>query len=76
MVEIRRAPRESAAMGSTGTSTRWPASMAALSARQYAGEWTGTKARWNLAVDAVEKAALLRLAAECPGTTVTYEPAV
>ncbi|MFG3499291.1 HNH endonuclease family protein [Streptomyces sp. NPDC047928] len=43
---------------------------------RYAAEWTGTKARWNLAVDPAEKAALLRLAAACPGTTVTYEPAM
>ncbi len=42
---------------------------------QYAAEWTATKLRWGLAVDPAEQDALLQLAAACPDTAVTYEPA-
>ncbi|MFH8701885.1 HNH endonuclease family protein [Streptomyces chartreusis] len=41
---------------------------------RYVGEWVGTKLRWGLAVDDVELAALEGAAADCPETTVTYEP--
>ncbi|KIF72828.1 hypothetical protein QR77_41720 [Streptomyces sp. 150FB] len=41
----------------------------------YAATWAGTKSRWGLAVDPVERQALLALAQECPTTTVVYEPA-
>ncbi|MDH6545218.1 hypothetical protein [Streptomyces sp. SPB4] len=37
--------------------------------------WVGTKLRWDLAVDANERQALLGLAEDCPTTTVVYEPA-
>ncbi|MEW2425993.1 HNH endonuclease family protein [Streptomyces nigra] len=43
---------------------------------RYVGEWVGTKLRWGLAVDDVEVIALQNLASECPGETVTYEPAL
>ncbi|WP_420710854.1 HNH endonuclease family protein [Streptomyces sp. NRRL S-118] len=42
---------------------------------RYATEWTATKLRWNLSIDAAERRALSGLAARCPGTVVTYEPA-
>ncbi|MFE5191707.1 HNH endonuclease family protein [Streptomyces sp. NPDC056628] len=42
---------------------------------RYAAEWVGTKLRWALAVDDTELAALQDAAADCPGQTVTYEPA-
>ncbi|MER5768974.1 HNH endonuclease family protein [Streptomyces sp. NPDC001985] len=42
---------------------------------RYLAEWTATKLRWNLTVDEAEQDRLFLLAAGCPGTTVTYEPA-
>ncbi|WP_131571712.1 HNH endonuclease family protein [Streptomyces sp. KM273126] len=42
---------------------------------RYASEWIATKLRWGLTTDTVEREALTQLADECPGTTVTYEPA-
>ncbi|WP_343245504.1 HNH endonuclease family protein [Streptomyces sp. VNUA24] len=42
---------------------------------RYLGEWVATKMRWGLAVDPAEREALLRYAADCPDTTLTYEPA-
>lgn len=42
---------------------------------RYVGEWVGTKLRWGLTIDESEQAALRGLAAECPDTVVTYEPA-
>ncbi|MEV7416489.1 HNH endonuclease family protein [Streptomyces sp. NPDC089919] len=41
----------------------------------YAATWVGTKLRWDLAVDTAEHQALMELAAQCPVTTVVYEPA-
>lgn len=41
----------------------------------YLASWTGTKIRWQLAADPVEQAALLRLADDCPATTVTVQTA-
>ncbi|MFF1341912.1 HNH endonuclease family protein [Streptomyces sp. NPDC058290] len=41
----------------------------------YTATWVGTKLRWGLAVDEVERQALLGLAEDCPTTTVIYEPA-
>ncbi|GHG09821.1 hypothetical protein Shyd_66120 [Streptomyces hydrogenans] len=41
----------------------------------YAATWVGTKLRWDLAADEVERDALLGLAEDCPATVVTYEPA-
>ncbi|MEW1671568.1 HNH endonuclease family protein [Streptomyces albidoflavus] len=42
---------------------------------RYGAEWTATKLRWNLSIDAEEKTALLDIAFSCDGTTVTYTPA-
>ncbi|MDQ1033308.1 HNH endonuclease family protein [Streptomyces sp. NPDC001868] len=42
---------------------------------RYLGEWVATKKRWGLAVDPAEREALLRFAADCPDTTLAYEPA-
>ncbi|ALM43519.1 hypothetical protein SFR_6904 (plasmid) [Streptomyces sp. FR-008] len=42
---------------------------------RYGAEWTATKLRWNLTIDAQEKTALLDIASSCDGTTVTYTPA-
>lgn len=42
---------------------------------RYISEWTGTKLRWGLTLDAEELAALTQLADACPGTTVTFERA-
>ncbi|MEU2770805.1 HNH endonuclease family protein [Streptomyces diastaticus] len=42
---------------------------------RYGAEWTATKLRWNLTIDAQEKTALLDIATSCDGTTVTYTPA-
>ncbi|MFE2270747.1 hypothetical protein ACFXB4_16070 [Streptomyces lavendulae] len=36
--------------------------------------WVWTKLRWDLAVDENERQALLRLAEDCPTTTVLYDP--
>ncbi|MFJ9080675.1 HNH endonuclease family protein [Streptomyces sp. NPDC102278] len=41
----------------------------------YAATWVGTKLRWGLTVDEIERLALLGLAEDCPTTTVVYEPA-
>ncbi|MET9462157.1 HNH endonuclease family protein [Streptomyces canus] len=41
----------------------------------YVTDWVATKLRWNLTVDDTERAALTRLADECDGWEVTYEPA-
>ncbi|MER6014065.1 HNH endonuclease family protein [Streptomyces bluensis] len=43
---------------------------------RYTSEWIATKLRWELTADTVEREALTRLADACPGTTVTYEPAL
>lgn len=43
---------------------------------RYTSEWIATKLRWDLTADAVEREALTQLADACPGTTVTYEPAL
>ncbi|MGW1765139.1 HNH endonuclease family protein [Streptomyces sp. NPDC002073] len=42
---------------------------------QYLGEWVTTKLRWNLTTDDTEREALLRYAADCPNTELTYQPA-
>ncbi|GHI06756.1 hypothetical protein AQI88_30150 [Streptomyces cellostaticus] len=42
---------------------------------RYLSEWTATKLRWGLTVDAVEQEALTQLTGSCPDTNVTYEPA-
>ncbi|MER7763807.1 HNH endonuclease family protein [Streptomyces sp. NPDC097619] len=42
---------------------------------RYLGEWVATKHRWGLAVDTVEREALLRYAADCPNARLTYDPA-
>ncbi|MEV6574858.1 HNH endonuclease family protein [Streptomyces sp. NPDC051577] len=42
---------------------------------RYASEWTATKLRWGLAVDALEQDRLYDLAAGCGGDNVTYTPA-
>ncbi|MFB7275295.1 HNH endonuclease family protein [Streptomyces sp. NPDC056244] len=42
---------------------------------RYASEWTTTKLRWRLAADAQERDRLLDIAADCPGTLITYEVA-
>ncbi|MGA5430717.1 HNH endonuclease family protein [Streptomyces koyangensis] len=42
---------------------------------RYGAEWTATKLRWALTIDAQEKTALLDIASSCDGTTVTYAPA-
>ncbi len=39
----------------------------------YVTRWVETKLRWNLAADDREREALLGLAEDCPGATVTYE---
>ncbi|MFD3612163.1 HNH endonuclease family protein [Streptomyces atroolivaceus] len=39
----------------------------------YAATWVATKLRWDLAVDDVERQALLGTAEDCSGTTVSYE---
>lgn len=36
----------------------------------YIGQWVAVKIRWGLRVDAVEKAALVRLANSCPNVTI------
>ncbi len=41
----------------------------------YAADWTSTKLRWNLSADTAERAALRKLAAGCPTTTVSFTPA-
>ncbi|MFD8712632.1 HNH endonuclease family protein [Streptomyces anulatus] len=41
----------------------------------YAATWVATKLRWDLAVDDVERQALLGFAEDCAGTTVVYVPA-
>ncbi|MGW7458387.1 HNH endonuclease [Streptomyces sp. NPDC054797] len=38
--------------------------------------WVGTKLRWGLSADEVERQALLGVAEDCPTTTVVYEPAL
>jgi hypothetical protein len=42
---------------------------------RYISEWTATKLRWGLTVDADELEALTQAADSCQGSTVTYEPA-
>ncbi|MFF8572697.1 HNH endonuclease family protein [Streptomyces sp. NPDC015408] len=42
---------------------------------RYIAEWVGTKLRWALSADEAEAEALREVAAGCPETTVTYEPA-
>ena len=37
---------------------------------RYINEWVAVKIRWNLTVDATEKAALTRYAAKCPNVTL------
>ncbi|MFD6279049.1 HNH endonuclease family protein [Streptomyces sp. NPDC060209] len=39
----------------------------------YAADWTATKLRWKLSADQNERGALLKLAKECPDTTVEFE---
>ncbi|MFB7764255.1 HNH endonuclease family protein [Streptomyces xiamenensis] len=41
---------------------------------RYLSEWTGTKLRWDLSADQVERDRLADLAVDCEGTVVTYEP--
>ncbi|MGV9912880.1 hypothetical protein [Streptomyces tendae] len=41
-----------------------------------AATWVGTKLRWDLAADEDERQALLGMAEDCPGTVVTYDPAL
>ncbi len=41
----------------------------------YITAWTAVKIRWSLTVDPAEQAALLQLAAACPGSVVTVETA-
>jgi hypothetical protein len=41
----------------------------------YVADWVATKLRCNLSVDDTERAALARLANDCDGWEVTYEPA-
>ncbi|MFJ9434866.1 hypothetical protein ACIRQY_35235 [Streptomyces sp. NPDC101490] len=41
----------------------------------YLADWVVVKLRWRLAADEAEVAALTRHAADCSGTTVTYQPA-
>ncbi|MER5277760.1 HNH endonuclease family protein [Streptomyces sp. NPDC002809] len=41
----------------------------------YGADWVGTKLRWKLAADGKERAALDKLAADCPDTVVKYEVA-
>ncbi|MET7410132.1 HNH endonuclease family protein [Streptomyces parvulus] len=42
---------------------------------RYIAEWVGTKLRWTLSADEAEAAAMREVAADCPDTVVTYEPA-
>ncbi|CAM5528726.1 MULTISPECIES: HNH endonuclease family protein [Streptomyces] len=42
----------------------------------YAADWVSTKLRWSLTADTAERAALRKLAAGCPKTTVTFTPAL
>ncbi|MBZ6142514.1 HNH endonuclease family protein [Streptomyces olivaceus] len=42
---------------------------------RYVAEWVGTKLRWSLSADEAEVAAMREVAADCPDTVVTYEPA-
>ncbi|MFJ3883009.1 hypothetical protein ACIPW5_36865 [Streptomyces sp. NPDC090077] len=42
---------------------------------RYVSEWTATKLRWDLAVDAAEQGRLLDIAAGCGTDTVAYTPA-
>lgn len=42
---------------------------------RYGAEWTATKLRWGLAVDALEWDRLLDIAAGCGGTDVEVTPA-
>ncbi|MFJ3841969.1 HNH endonuclease family protein [Streptomyces sp. NPDC090054] len=42
---------------------------------RYGAEWTATKLRWGLAVDELERARLLDIAAGCGGTDVEFTPA-
>lgn len=39
----------------------------------YVTGWVETKLRWSLSADDRERDALLGLAEDCPGATVTYE---
>lgn len=41
----------------------------------YVADWTVTKLRWGLTADKAEVAALTEVAAQCPDTTVSYQPA-
>jgi hypothetical protein len=41
----------------------------------YAADWASTKLRWKLTVDRAEQTKLLRVAAGCPSTKVTFTPA-
>jgi hypothetical protein len=41
----------------------------------YLADWVGAKLRWNLTVDADERAKLRDLATACTQTTVDYQPA-
>lgn len=41
----------------------------------YASDWSSTNLRWKLTADIAERAALRKLAAGCPTTTVTFTPA-
>ncbi|MGW9589491.1 hypothetical protein ACWHLZ_04140 [Streptomyces chartreusis] len=40
------------------------------------GIWIATKLRWGLTADATKLEVLTQHAEACPGTTVTYEPAL
>ncbi|MFJ8212126.1 DUF1524 domain-containing protein [Streptomyces sp. NPDC096033] len=41
----------------------------------YVTGWVETKLRWGLAADDRERAALLAVAEECPGATISYQTA-
>ncbi|MFI2437039.1 hypothetical protein [Streptomyces sp. NPDC018693] len=41
----------------------------------FAKDWAGTKLRWGLSADTTEKDTLVRLAAKCIDSALTYEPA-
>ncbi|MFI2242526.1 hypothetical protein [Streptomyces chrestomyceticus] len=43
--------------------------------RTYAGDWTSTELRRHLTIDTAGRAALRKLAAGCPTTTVPFTPA-
>ncbi|WP_028811713.1 GmrSD restriction endonuclease domain-containing protein [Streptomyces flavidovirens] len=43
---------------------------------RYLAEWAAVKARWKLAVDPGELAALRNMVAECPAEEITYELAL